>query len=135
MNIQEWLTKTWHKTISGIVRDKIRCKDGFKVSVQASLWHYCTPKETLKDGSRYTHLELGYPNRTDEVIEPYRDGDVYPYVPVEKVNELIEKHGGIVTYNCSNCFFSEKEDAGYICMARKNTVSENGYCIKHTYRE
>lgn len=135
MNIQEWLTKTWHKTISGIIRDMLRCQDGFEISVQASIWHYCMPRATLKDGSRYTHLELGNPSTLDEVIEPYREDTIYPYVPVGKVNELLKKHGGIVTYSCSNCFYSVREGNGYICSARKNTVSENGYCIKHMYVE
>lgn len=42
---------------------------------------------------------------------------------------------GTVTHNCSNCIYSEEEGTGYICRARQSAVSENGFCIKHTYRE
>jgi hypothetical protein len=48
-------------------------------------------------------VELGFPSEEDDLITDYADmyvvdnptKTVYPYVPIEIVNELIEKHGGI----------------------------------------
>lgn len=97
MTIQEWLTETYYPSYSGVIRSKkVRCKDGFEISVQASIWHYCIPRATLKDGNKYKKLELGYANIREELLEEYREDTVYPYVPVEVVNKVMEKHGGIV---------------------------------------
>lgn len=75
------------------------CKDGYSISVQASEYHYCTPRTNLEDGCYY-EVELGFPNQFDELINSYaEDKDsietVFPYVPIELVDELIIKHGGI----------------------------------------
>lgn len=32
----------------------------------------------------------------EELLEEYREDTVYPYIPVEVVNKVLEKHGGIV---------------------------------------
>ena len=96
MKIREWLTNTYNESpYSGILRPKLICEDGFTISIQASAWHYCTPRATFQDGKMYTALELGFASIKDELIEDYRDGTVYPYVPVELVDKLLEKHGGI----------------------------------------
>lgn len=97
MKIQEWLTKTYEETpYSGFVRPRLACADGFTISVQASGYHYSTPRKNFQDGRMYTALELGFASMDDELIEDYSDGTVYPYVPVEIVDKLIKKHGGIV---------------------------------------
>lgn len=89
-------------TIQGI-RPQVVCKDGFKISVQASKFHYCEPR--VNGDVIYEEVELGYPNMEDELIAEYaEDPDrltktVYAYVPVDIVNQLIEKHGGIVESN------------------------------------
>ena len=82
------------------IRPQLVCKDGFKISVQASENHYCSPRV---DGDvRYDEVELGFPNMEDELIAEYAEdpedltGTVYGGVPVDIVNKLIEKHGGIV---------------------------------------
>jgi hypothetical protein len=78
---------------------QIMCRDGFTVSVQAGEYSYCQPRNN--DGP-YTHLELGFPNMPDELIQVYaEDPDqptdtVYPQVPLEVVLALIVKHGGLV---------------------------------------
>lgn len=81
-------------------RPQLVCKDGFKISVQASKYHYCSPRV---DGDViYEAVELGYPNMEDELIADFAEDPedltktVYGYVPVEVVNQLIEKHGGIL---------------------------------------
>ena len=49
----------------------------------------------------YQTVELGYPSEADELINEFGEGDdytntVYAYVPVEVVEQLIEKHGGFL---------------------------------------
>lgn len=90
---------------NNILKNKIRkpivCRDGFKMSVQASDAHYCCPRVNLEDGN-YSEWEVGFPNAEEEDLLPFIEiegGDpkknVYPYVPTEKILEVIEKHGGI----------------------------------------
>jgi hypothetical protein len=77
----------------------IRCADGFKVSVQASVTHYCQPRD---NEGPYTHFELGFPSQEDELIQIYADDPsrpmdtVYPQVPLDSVLALIARHGGRV---------------------------------------
>lgn len=77
---------------------RIECKDGFSISVQASHYSYCTPRRNK--AWPYSNVELGYPSKLDDLIEDYAEEPgttrtVYGYVPIEIVNQLIEKHGGI----------------------------------------
>lgn len=41
-------------------------------------------------------MELGYPNKKDELLEKYKEDSIYPYVPIDVTEEVIEKHGGII---------------------------------------
>lgn len=78
---------------------RVVCKDGFSVSIQANRYSYCNP---IKDKAwPYTKVELGYPNELDNLVEDYAEDagsldTVYGFVPIDIVNELIKKHGGIV---------------------------------------
>lgn len=99
MTINEYLQKK-NYIYSGIdgVRKRLRCKDGFSISVQASRYHYCTPRVT--NAEHYETVELGYPSTDDATIFDYAESTnytntVYGYVPVHIVDILIEKHGGI----------------------------------------
>lgn len=83
------------------IRKPIVCRDGFKMSVQASDACYCEPRANLADGN-YSEWEVGFPNEEEEDLLPFIEvegGDpkknVYPYVPTEIILEVIEKHGGI----------------------------------------
>lgn len=83
-------------------RPRVVCKDGFTISIQASDYHYCTPRETFKprEGKTYSSVELGYPSMKDDLITFYAEDDdytntVYGWVPVDIVVKLLEKHGGI----------------------------------------
>ena len=84
-------------------RPRLMCADGFSVSVQASEYHYCTPR--INGADKYETVELGYPNIEDSLIMDYAEDDdmptgtVYGYVPVHIVCELVEKHGGIMIVN------------------------------------
>lgn len=84
------------------------CADGFTMSVQANEGAYCSPR--VDDAERYTAVEIGFPNESEDLIlgymetitrEPEEREDptrsVYPYVPTSVVSLVIAKHGGIVT--------------------------------------
>lgn len=77
------------------------CADGFQMSVQASEFHYCSPRETILSGD-YSAWEIGFPSAVEDALLPYQDGDgdpketVYGYVPTHVVDAVIAKHGGIV---------------------------------------
>lgn len=97
MTINEFLQKTNYCGYG--CRPRVHCKDGFSVSVQASQYHYCRPR--IDSAEKYEKVELGYPSAADELITDYAEDrtytdTVYGYVPVEIVDKLIEKHGGIV---------------------------------------
>lgn len=80
-----------------VVRKYVECKDGTCFSVQASQFHYCFPRETRFDGE-YDCVEVK--SYTDEEeLRPYLGDEsynIYFYVPVEVVDKVIEKHGGII---------------------------------------
>lgn len=110
MNATQWMALTKPEievTKTGFVfqpnRPQAVCLDGFKISIQASETHYCTPREN--GFSYYSEVELGYPSETDGIIMEYAEDKenptetVYAWVPIEVVDELVEKHGGIVTAN------------------------------------
>jgi hypothetical protein len=79
------------------VRNHIVCKDGFRLSVQASVTHYCRPR--VDNAPRYEYVEVA--NRGDVIdalasyLEGLTDLKVYPYVPVALVESVILQHGGI----------------------------------------
>ncbi len=98
MKIQDFVQKTNKKGHGYNIRPEITCKDGFKMSVQASAGHYCNPRE---DNDVYWSMEIGYPSSKEESILEYAEqpelptDTVYGYVPNDVIDALIEKHGGI----------------------------------------
>ena len=83
----------------------IVCEDGFTMSVQVGYSLYSEPKKVAKI---YSKGEIGYPSDHEPLIEkwaeftPFEDDEepdytdtVYPYVPVEVVDKVLKKHGGI----------------------------------------
>lgn len=79
----------------------IECKNGYQVSIQCQEHSYCEPRKNYLDVTVYSSFELGFPNMSDELLDKYAEDPtnltetVYPYVPREVVEQLIEKHGGI----------------------------------------
>lgn len=88
-----------------VTRPMVKCADGYTVSVQAG---YGIRSHPQADADEYTAVELGYPSQSDEEIIPYAENTnrpcetVYNFVPVEIVDKLFEKHGGIVGADFSN---------------------------------
>jgi len=86
-------------------RDRVVCKDGFTMSVQAGRGLYSTPRENV---GPYSAVEIGFPSDVEPLLASYAEGfvtkdltrDVYPYVPVAVVRAVIAKHGGQVDGEC-----------------------------------
>jgi hypothetical protein len=79
-------------------RNRLVCKDGATVSVQAGRWLYSFPKA---DGELYTHVEAGFPEGsvpTSWILYAESPDDlnntVYPYLPYHLLFEFIDLHGG-----------------------------------------
>lgn len=79
----------------------IYCADGASLSVQASRFHYCFPRN---NEGPYAQVEVGFPSvKPPESWREYCQGDfdaapcdtVYGNVPLTLVAEFIEQHGGI----------------------------------------
>jgi hypothetical protein len=88
------------------------CQDGASVSLQASHYHYCHPRE---DDGPYTAIEAGFPsvnppkswesfaegggtldeNGQWQDTEPRWTETVYAYLPVTHVMEFLTEHGGV----------------------------------------
>ena len=80
------------------VYPKARMKDGFSISIQASEFHYCHPRNSI---GPWNEMELGFPSELDPILDEYAEepdtsDTVFGYVPIAIVNELISKHGGII---------------------------------------
>lgn len=45
MTVQEYLNKTRNFTNDVNIRPGVVCADGFQISIQASPFHYCYPKD------------------------------------------------------------------------------------------
>lgn len=79
--------------------------NGVVLSVQASRYHYSTPKKNapVADYDYYTAFELGFPTEKlpEEFTQYAEDADylldtVYAYVPKELIAAYIESVGGVV---------------------------------------
>lgn len=101
MTAKEYLEKTYIPNGQHNIRKAVMCKDGFYISIQGGTeGHYCQPRQHC---NYYDEVELGFPSQKDDLIihwaedpkEPTRT--VYGYVPIGVVEELIQKHGGIMS--------------------------------------
>lgn len=80
---------------------RIICVDEESLSVQASEFAYCSPRDNF---GPYTQVEVGFPSvePQESMMEYCEEPDkptetVYGYVPIEIVQEFIQLHGGIKT--------------------------------------
>jgi len=99
---------------SQLRREAVVCKDNFKMSVQASANHYCSPKSNGASMS-YSHVEVGFPTVKEDLLMDYCENrdkpteTVYPYVPATVIIDIIQKHGGIVAGELPNLDLTEYE--------------------------
>jgi len=82
---------------------KVVCADGFSMSVQAHAGAYCEPKSN--HAKKYSEVEVGFPSDFEPLLDDYVEmpdspkghkDQVFPYVPVSVVTNVIAKHGGMV---------------------------------------
>ena len=81
----------------------IICKDGFRMSVQVGRGMNSIPKHIISDeewenGKRYICVECGVLNAEEKLLEQYAEeplATIYAYVPVEVIDLIIQKHGGM----------------------------------------
>lgn len=82
---------------------KLTLKDGTVLSVQASKFNYCCPRESVLDNTLYTEWEIGFPSVEIPEINSYAEDEddltntIYAYVPAKLIQEVIDARGGIVT--------------------------------------
>ena len=85
---------------TGYPFNRIVCKDGESISVQAGRYTYCFPR---LDRADWTHVEVGYPScEPPSTFDPFRETPgtlqtVWGYVPIGLVEDFIERHGGFST--------------------------------------
>ena len=95
MNVNEFFKKAGSKRNKRVI-----CADGFEMSVQAHGGAYCSPR--LDNAEKYTSVEIGFPSQKEELLMEWCEEvenpteTVYGYVPVQVVNTVLAKHGGIV---------------------------------------
>jgi hypothetical protein len=81
------------------VYEVVECADGFSMSVQASEFNYCSPRD---NSGPYDSVEVGMPSSYDYYLQPHSEdpdnptGTVYGWVPADTVMMCIEAHGGMV---------------------------------------
>lgn len=97
MNIEEFVRKTYQDV--QVLRPYLWCNDGFGMSVQGGRTEYSYPRENSPD---FLSMEIGNILSDEELFHPYKDEKhkpynktVYGYVPIEIIQQVIEKHGGI----------------------------------------
>ena len=84
----------FHDKREGFFVHEMVCADGFKMSVQASRGHYCSPRNEV---GPYVSVEV-YPDEGELLFEELSgNSGVYGLVPVTTVAAVIEKHGWLVT--------------------------------------
>jgi len=73
-----------------ILAERVVCKDGTTISVQASAFHYCTPRN---NSGPYTHVEVWCASVMPTEFDYDEDGPT-AQVPIELVAQFIDNHGG-----------------------------------------
>lgn len=87
-----------------LTRPRVKCADGYTVSMQAGKGLYSSPRH---DADYYEYVELGFPNKVDELIVPYAENPKRPTktvycVDIEIADYLFAEHGGIVGADFDN---------------------------------
>lgn len=98
MTVNDFLHKTTaHGPFS---RPAVELGDGMLLSIQAGEFWYSLPG--CNGDIEYDAVEVGYPTMEEELLMPYAENPgkptdtVYGCVPVDIVDKVLEKHGGIV---------------------------------------
>lgn len=102
MQLSEYMKKYTVEGHYGMLNlfPRIRCKDGFTISIQAGDHAYCSPRNNHGD---WFKLEAGFPScAPSHALLQYAEQSenptdtVYPYVPIDVLQDELDLHGGIV---------------------------------------
>ena len=103
MTLNQWLANTSKEVENArketgrmtIKRKGLVCGDGLSLSVQASELHYCEPQEIVEN---YLSVEVYSHGETVKELEElgyHMEDEVYRFVNVDDLTEVIQVHGGI----------------------------------------
>ncbi len=103
ISLELWLDKTLNSLKIGSLRPRAECKDGFSISIQDGSNGFPHNSTINPYTGEIETLDLAYPSSDDcEEIWDYAydkaiyTDSVYPFVPVDLVDRLITRHGGII---------------------------------------
>jgi len=89
------------KDDNSIINNRLAITPDLDISIQAGEYNYSEPRENLRDNTRFTAFELGFPNfNPPEYIAAYAEepddlqGTVYAYVPYELIQKMIDELRG-----------------------------------------
>lgn len=137
INIRDFMALTYTADDKD-ARPRVICRDGFSFGVETGEGSYTEPAVQIYKYMDYRSIEITKPSVEDETLEGFAEEYLHlsgpiteceiPYVPVELIEEMIEKHGGID----EEMTFS-KEDieryniaADYLEGKLDNIISDNG---------
>lgn len=101
MSTFEKIVDRGNRTVNDKRDNLITCADGFTLSVLAGPGAYCQPRPDMTEPADYPgpyHMvEVGYPSSPPgKAWAEYGDEDdeIFTFVPVQLVRDLIASHGG-----------------------------------------
>ena len=95
ITLGELLLATHRASLS--LTPRVICADGLVLSIQASRFHYCSPRNDI---GPWSAVEVGYPTKRVEALLPFAEeaekptNTVYGYVPIGIVAQVIAEHCG-----------------------------------------
>lgn len=99
MSVKDSITNQYLSLMrNGWFTPRVILKNGKSLSIQASEGHYCKPRKLC---DHYYEVEVGFPDEVIKTLLEYAEDvdnpkdTVYPYVPIELVDEYITSCGGI----------------------------------------
>lgn len=99
---QDWLQNHLTQPVRGTFQHKIHsplitCRSGAQFSTQASETHYCSPKENVGPYFSVEMFGLKLSPDNQALLSDLNSAgsDIYGYVPVDVVVEMINREGGL----------------------------------------
>ena len=95
------------------VYPRLVCQSGLSFSVQVGHYVYCEPRNPV---GPWTSVEVGYPSSFVPEIMKYAEDrispldTVYGYVPVEVLERVIRKNGGIESHEADDAAEDDSDD-------------------------
>lgn len=99
MSVKDSITNQYLSLMrNGWFTPRVILNNGKSLSIQASEYHYCRPRRLC---DHYYEVEVCFPDEVIQSLLRYAEDvdnptdTVYPYVPIELVDEYITSCGGI----------------------------------------